>query len=319
MPHKIKKWGGLELLSLEKKQFLLPDKYNLKKKFIPYMLLLPMLITIGTILIYPLFNGVWVSFHHKVLTEPGVGTPFVGLKNYIDVVTDDVFGKILKNTGVYIIEAVFFQFLLGFGVAFLLNQKFKCRGIIRGIVLLPWVAPGVVVAMIWAWLLNGTYGVINDILFKLGIISDYIPWLAQSSTALQSVIFARIWKGFPFFAIMILAGLQAIPKELYEAAEVDGTTTFQKFRWVTLPMLKQVITISILLRLIKSTNELTTLLVMTGGGPGNSSMILPLLAFTKAWKSLNFGYAAAIATMFMGGLLVLIAIYLRLQRSEITE
>lgn len=160
---------------------------------------------------------------------------------------------------------------------------------------MPWVMPGAIVGLMWSWLFNPSFGLINDILIRLHLISDRIAWLAQPSTALWAIIFTNVWRGAPFFTIMLLAGLQSIPNELYEAARVDRASMWARFRHITIPMLRPTIAISIIIRIIWSFNYPDIIWIMTQGGPGNSSQILASYVLQTAYLRLDFGYAAAMS------------------------
>jgi len=209
------------------------------------------------------------------------------------------------------------QLLLGFATALLLNREFKWRGLARSLILIPWVTPSVITALMWRWMYDGNNGVINDLLVRIGLLKSYFPWLANSSTALPAIMVALMWQGFPFFAIMILAGLQAIPKSLYEAAEVDGATIWQKFARITLPMLVPILFTSILLRIIWVANSMDVIYIMTGGGPGYATYTLPVYSFIRAYKALDFGYASTIAIFLTFLLIAIVAGYvIRVLRSQ---
>lgn len=263
-------------------------------KYTPYLLVAPALCLMLLIVAYPILNSLFMSFFNYTLYKPK-NIKFIGLSNYISVLKDPVFKEALINTFIWVILGVFFQFLFGLILALLLNKDFKGRGMIRSIILIPWVTPGVLIGLMWSWMYDGNYGVINDILSKLGIIKDYVPWLAQSSTSLSSVLVTIIWQGIPFFAIMLLAGLQAIPRELYEAAEVDGASSWHCFWNITMPLLKPTILVSSLLRIIWVANSIDVIYIMTGGGPGYSSLTLSVYTYIKAQKALDFGYSSTLA------------------------
>ena len=276
----------------------------------PYFLLLPAFLILGLVVFYPMCNAVYLSFHRSILIEPG--TPFIGLTNYIKVLSDKVFWLALKKSFlVWVPTVVGLQFILGFVTALLLNQDFKGRGIIRAIILIPWITPSVLTSLMWMWMYDGNYGLINDILLKLGLINEFQPWLARSSTALLSVIVAAVWYGTPFFAVMLLAGLQAIPKELYEVSKVDGANTWQQFIFVTLPMVMPTIITSLLLRTIWVANYVDFIYIMTQGGPGYSSLTLPVYTFKKAYHYLDFGYASTLVMYLILVLVVLVVLYLK--------
>lgn len=286
-------------------------KSSLSTKAYPYVLVAPTLLVIGVILLYPMLRGLVLSFHNHVLTRP-LEQGFIGFDNYIAMFHDPIFWLSLKKTFWWVVASVGFQLLLGLGTALLLNEKFRGRALARGLVLIPWVMPSVVSGLMWAWIFDGTFGLANDILMKLGLISENIPWLGNSKTAFPVVIMTNIWKGFPFFAISILAGLQSIPKDLYEAAEIDGAGVWRRFITVTMPHLKPVIITTTVLRLIWTANTTDLIFTMTKGGPGYTTHVLALYTYLKAWSELDFGYSSTMAIFLMLLLLVFIGIYMKL-------
>ncbi len=232
---------------------------------------------------------------------------------------DDIFWISLGKTFWWVFGSVTFQALLGMCTALLLNQKFRGRVIARGLVLIPWVLPSVVSALLWAWIMDGTYGLINDVLMRLHLIQENIPWLANPKTAFPVVIATNIWKGFPFFAISFLAGLQSIPKTLYEAADIDGAGNVKQFIHVTIPHLKKVIITTTVLRLIWTANTTDLIFTMTEGGPGYTTNVLALYTYLTAWTDLDFGYSSAMAITLMLIMLVFIGIYLKLVNRNYEE
>jgi multiple sugar transport system permease protein len=197
-------------------------------------------------------------------------------------------------------------------LALLLNKKFRGRAVVRSICLIPWVTPGVVIALMWSWIYNGNFGVLNDLLMKTGFIAKNIAWLANSKTSLNAQIVAMIWQGIPFFTLMFLATMQTIPTDLYEVADVSGANSWQKFRYITFPFLIPTILITSLLRIIWVGNNVDIIYLMTQGGPGFSSMTLSVYSYIEAQKSMNFGYGSTLAvygTLFM---VVLMVLYVRL-------
>ena len=236
---------------------------------------------------------------------------FSGLENYIQAFSDPLFYTSLLNTGFWIAGIITFQFLLGFVTALILKNNFRGQGLARSLVLIPWVTPSVITALMWRWMYDGNYGLINQILRRLGLINEFIPFLADKSTALGAIIFALIWQGFPFFAVMLLAGLQAIPQELYEAASIDGAGKWAGFRRITLPMLKPIILTTVLLRTIWVANSLDIIIIMTGGGPGYSTYTLPVYSYIKAYKGMDFGYASTLAVFLTIFLMIIVFGYIR--------
>jgi len=212
---------------------------------------------------------------------------------------------------VWVVAAVGLQFLLGLVTALLLNQSFWGRSVARALVVVPWALPSVIIGLMWTWMYDLNLGVFNDMLLRAGLIDAPVAWLAQPSTALGAVILALVWQGFPFFSVMILAGLQTIPATYYEAAAMDGATRWQMLRYITLPSLREVIATALLLRMIWVANSLDVILVMTGGGPGYATHTLPLYAFLKAYSGMEFGYASALSLLMTLLLLVVVASYVR--------
>ena len=276
----------------------------------PYLLLSPALIITVLVIFYPILRTFTYSFMQYILWKP-TEIRFIGLGNYQQALGDPVFWISFKNTLVWIVGVISLQLTLGFGTALLLNQDFFWRGIARSLVLIPWVTPSVITALMWRWMYDGNRGIINDLLVRVGILSSYFPWLASDKTALYAIILALMWQGFPFFAIMILAGLQAIPDTLYEAAEVDGASTWQKFTRITLPMLVPVLFTSLMLRIIWVANSLDIIYIMTGGGPGYATHTLPVYSYIRAYKGMDFGYASTIAVVLTILVTLFVAMYLR--------
>ncbi|MBC8586612.1 carbohydrate ABC transporter permease [Youxingia wuxianensis] len=259
----------------------------------PYLLIAPALIIVVAVVFIPVINAVSMSFQSYDLRRPNA-IEFIGLKNYMEVFADELFWKSLSKTVLWVVFGVGFQFIFGFMLALILNKKFRGRGIVRSVSLIPWVTPGVLIGLMWKWIYDGNYGVLNDILMRLHMIEEPVTFLANTTTAFPSVILTIIWQGIPFFAIMILAGLQGIPQELYEAADIDGATGIQKLFRITIPSLKNTLFVTTLLRIIWVTNSVDVILNMTGGGPAYATQTLSVYIFNKA-NSMNLGYSSAMA------------------------
>lgn len=268
-----------------------------KKKFnvYPYLLVAPAMLIIMCVVFIPVVNAIGMSFQSYDLRRPKDIT-FVGLANYIEVFQDALFWQSLWKTILWVVFGVGLQFVFGFILALLLNKSFKGRGIVRAVSLIPWVTPGVLIGLMWRWMYDGNYGVLNDILRKLHLITDNIPFLSQINTAFPAVIATIVWQGIPFFALMILAGLQGIPGELYEAADIDGATGIQKLFRITIPSIKNTIMITALLRVIWVANSVDVIFNMTEGGPAYSTQTLSVYIFNKA-NTLDMGYASAMAIL----------------------
>lgn len=276
----------------------------------PYAFLAPALVVTAAVILFPVLQTGWMSLHDYVLFRPR-DVPFVGFGNFVRAFNDPVFWISMWNSVIWIGLVIAFQFLLGLGTALLLNQSFWWRSAARALIVVPWALPSVIIGLMWTWMYDFNLGIINDILLRIGIIEAPVAWLARLDTTLYAVILALIWQGFPFFAIVILAGLQTVPQELYEAADIDGATAFQKLRFVTLPSIAEVIATALLLRTIWVANSLDVILVMTGGGPGYATHTLPLYSFLKAYSAMEFGYGAALALILTALLLFVVYAYVR--------
>lgn len=274
----------------------------------PWVFLAPALLATAALVLLPVLNTLWLSLHQVILFRPR-SRPFVGAENYTTALTDPVFWESLRHSLVWVVCAVALQFTFGFMAALLLNRTFAWRGIARALIVVPWALPSVIIGLIWTWMLDFNLGVLNHIGVRLGLLSHSVPWLAQADTAMASVILAVLWQGIPFFAVTLLAGLQAIPAELYEAAAIDGAGVWGKFRHITLPGLAGVIATAVLLRMIWVANSLDLILVMTGGGPGTATQTLPLHAFLTAWSGGNYGQGSALAVLLTFLLLGIVITY----------
>jgi multiple sugar transport system permease protein len=272
-------------------------------------MLAPALFATCLLVLIPAAQTVWMSFHHVILFNPRV-RPFIGLANYLAAFADPVFWSSLLNSLIWVISAVALQFLLGLTAALLLNRSFAWRGIARALVVVPWALPSVIIGLVWTWMLDFNLGLLNELGMRVGLLSQPVAWLAQPNAAMGAVILAVVWQGFPFFAVTMLAGLQAIPAELYEAAALDGARTFATFRHVTLPGLAGIIATALLLRTIWVANSLDLILVMTGGGPGTATQTLPLHAFLTAWSGGDYGQGSALAVILTLILLGVVVIHL---------
>jgi len=275
----------------------------------PWLLLGPALLLTVVIVLVPALQTLWMSLHGVVLFRPRL-QPFVGVDNYTAALTDPVFWQSLLTSLIWVVCAVGLQFLLGLGAALLLNRRFRWRGLARALIVVPWALPSVIIGLIWTWMLDFNLGLINALGLRLGLLADPIPFLSQPRTALAAVILAVVWQGFPFFAVTLLAGLQAIPPEQYEAAALDGAGSWSQFWHVTLPGLAAVMATALLLRMIWVANSLDLILVMTGGGPGTATQTLPLHAFLTAWSGGNYGQGSALAVILTVLLLGVVVTYL---------
>jgi multiple sugar transport system permease protein len=228
------------------------------------------------------------------------------------MMSDNVFRVSLKNTLIWVVVGTSSQFLLGLVTALVLNRPLPGMRIARILVLLPWIMPSVVAGHMWALLLDSRLGVINDILVRLGILTEYKAWFAEPNSALLTVLLVSLWGSFPFFTLLLLAGLQGIPDDLYEAASVDGANHWLQFRHITLPLLMPIIVAVVILRVIGLVNAPDLLIVLTGGGPGHATQVLSLYAFQKAYTEFNFGYAGALSVFMLLLLMIFTVLYVRI-------
>jgi multiple sugar transport system permease protein len=277
-----------------------------------YLLVAPALITIFASVFYPIARTLWLSLHVMKLNQPALGQPFVGLENYVRAVTDPRFWNGLSNTASFSAFSVAGSLVFGLAVALLLNESFKGRAILRSAILIPWAMPAVVVAILWKFMYNPIYGVLNDLMVKAGLFSSYQDWAGSSTTAMLSAIIAEVWRGAPFMTLLLLAGLQIIPHDLYEAAAVDGATWSQRFLHVTLPLLRPTITLALLFRSLEAVRSFDLIFAMTEGGPAQATELLSLYTYRTYFGFLDFGYGAALAVMMVLVSGLLAAVYVRL-------
>jgi multiple sugar transport system permease protein len=283
-----------------------------REGFLAYLFVSPAVILIAAFLFYPVANVFFYAFQHRNLMRPWADGP-AGFDNFINIFTNDpIFWSSLRISLNWVVAQIFFQLVFGMLVALLLNQTFKGRGIVRTIMFYPWAISGVLTAMMWSMMYLQHAGVINAILLDLGIISSHIAWLANPTFVFPAVVTAGVWRGIPFFAIMILARLQTISADIYEACDVDGATRIQKFVYITLPHLKEAIVLATLLRTVWEFNAVDLIMNLTNGGPARLTTTLTMYIVDTAVTTQNFGYGSALATVSFVILLVFAIIYLKL-------
>lgn len=271
-----------------------------------YALVSPVVIILLLLVGYALLQGVWQSLHATMI---GISNPpFIGLRNYTQNLQDPVFRTAIYNTAVYTMVSVFIRLLLGLGTAILLNRQFCGRRLFRGLMMLPWALPSIAMVLSWAWIFNGSWGVLNAILRELGLIKVNIAWLSHPKLAMLAVITVTVWRGYPFFATTLLAGLQAIPQELYDAAAIDGAGAWEKFKYVTLPGLQSVVYVVTLLGVLWSINDFVSAWAMTRGGPSYYTTLLSIFIFRTAFVGQQLGRGMAASLMLLP--LVTVFVYL---------
>ena len=302
--------GGKKVFILGRKTE--SDWSRTKKMMEPYAFIMPVVILLLFVFAVPLVNSFIMAFQNYRMGSADIY--FNGFDNFKKLFSDRDLLLILKNTLIYVVFSVVGQFLLGLILALALWKKFRGRGIYQSIVFLPWAFSAFVVGLMFRWSFNGEYGVVNDLLLKLGLITENIPWLGTPGYSLAVVIIAMVWMGIPFFAIMILAALQSIPADVYEAADMDGAGIIKKFFAITVPYIKPTIIMTLLLRTIWILNSFDLIVVITNGGPANYSMTLPAYMYTRAFSGYDFGFASAIGVMLMTALMLYTVIFLKVTK-----
>lgn len=280
-----------------------------------YILSTPALLLIGLIGVLPILITVSYSFQYRVLTDPN-DVHFVGLDNYVTLLTSVNFWEVFKNTAIFAVLSMILEFTVGFIGALFMNSAKKHIGILRTVILIPWAIPGIIIAYMFSFLFNDQLSVINALLQYVGLIDAPITWLTNRYWAMFAVIVADTWKQFPYVALMLLAGLQTIPEELYEAASVDGAGSLGKFFRVTLPNLKGIILIVLLFRTMGAIRIFDIIYGITGGGPANSTATLLYKAYKYIFGDMNFGLGSAMSTIITLLILFLSILYIRLLNTK---
>lgn len=271
-----------------------------------FLFLVPALAVLTLVTVYPVLYVFWLSLHRRLLIFDI--SKFVSFQNYSFLWADERYWNAFKNTAYFTGVSVSLELILGMSIAILLNRAFSGKGLMRSIILVPWAIPTVVSAKMWEWLYNSDFGLLN---YLLGV---KINWLGSPFWALNAAVFMDVWKTTPFVAILLTAGLQNIPQELYHAARVDGASGWQIFRRVTLPLLKPVILVVLIFRTLDAFRVFDAIYVLTGGGPANSTETLSIYAYKVLFQTLQFGYGSTIAlTVFLSVGLITV-FYVRLLR-----
>ena len=254
---------------------------------------MPAAVLVLLIFIYPVLRTLSLSFMHMNL-ETGFIPEFAGFSNFSRLFSDSRFIDSLKVTSVFTAVSVALEFLLGLLAALAMDKITNFRRSARTLLLIPWTLPTAIIAVLWMWIFNDQFGLINALLLKTGIINSPIAWLGKPQTAFQAVIMADVWKSFPFVFIVLLAGLQNIPKEMYEAIDVDGGTAWHKFRYITLPYLKPFIFLACIFRIVQAFAVFDLVYVLTGGGPAGATETVSVYGYFTFMRYLDFGYGAAL-------------------------
>jgi ABC-type sugar transport system permease subunit len=277
-----------------------------------FLFVLPIVTLVLALVAYPFCYAIYLSMTRKFVGVPPV---FVGFENYVRLASDGFFLRAVWNSLIFTFGSVVFKLGLGMAMALVLTSNIRFRSVFTGILLVPWVAPTVVSALNFLWIYDGSLGVLNYLLVKVfRILPQGVGWLSEAGTAMASVIFVNIWRGFPFFGISFLAGMKAIPAELYEAASVDGANALQRFVHVTLPSLRNIVIIVVLLSTIWTFNDFGIVYILTKGGPGGATMVLPVFTYEMAFGAQRLGDAIAVALYMLPPLALVIIVLARYMR-----
>ncbi|PYM95080.1 MAG: ABC transporter permease [Candidatus Rokuibacteriota bacterium] len=270
-------------------------------------LLAPTLVILTLFIAYPFVLGIWLAVSDKVVGRPG---NFVGLHNFWVNLNDTIFLRAFQNTFVYTFIATVLKLALGMGAALLLNHHFRFKRIVRAGMLLPWIVPTVLSTLAWQWMFDATFSVFNWTLMNVGLISQRILWLGDGTMAMGCLVLVNVWRGMPFFAITLLAGLQTVNPDLHEAAEIDGANAWQRFWRVTLPLIKPIMLVVVLFSMIATFADFQLIYVLTRGGPYSSTHVFGTYAYEIAMRAAKLGQGASISLFLFPFLLMIIVFQL---------
>jgi multiple sugar transport system permease protein len=281
----------------------------------PALFIAPAFLVLFIILVYPLGYSFWLSFHDWTLYNFRTAIPFVGLENYIQLLTNGEFFHSVGITLTFMAGAITLEFVLGMGLALLLNHDLWGKGVIRSLILLPMMVTNVVIGLTWRLLFNYQFGIINYYLGVLGIAP--VQWLSSPAMAMPSIIIVDIWNTTSFVTLMLLAGLQSLPDEPFEAARIDGASAWQSFRYLTLPLLRPVILVALLWRIIDTFRIFDVVYLLTAGGPARATETVSLFVYRNGFQLFNLGYASAASYLMILGMLVMAIVVTRFIRREV--
>lgn len=283
---------------------------NKNDKYIRWLFVLPAIIVVVALFVYPICSSIFFSFTNKNLIKASYH--FVGLKNYKSVLGDEEFWMAFNNSLKWTIFSLIGQILVGFTAALALNRIEKFKGFYRTLLIVPWAFPSIVIAFSWTWILNGVYGIVPNLLLESGICSVAPQFLTEKTAAFIALLFINIWFGAPLIMVNVLSALQTVPRDQYEAAKIDGATTRQSFRYITLPHIKLVMGLLVVLRTVWIFNNFDLIYLITGGGPAGSTRTIPLYAYDMGWGSKLLGKASAVTVLLFIFLLLVCIGYFRI-------
>ncbi len=282
---------------------------------LPVVFIAPSLLVIFGVMLYPIALVIWTSLFRATPILPT--RPFVGLQNYLSLARDPEFWRAMERTLYFVVASLVVEMTAGLAVALVLHAEFIGRRWVRAIALLPWAVPTIVNGAMWGWIYNPNYGALNGLLHQLGLIQHPVSWLGAPWLAMNMVIIADAWRETPFYVILFLTALQAIPREMYEASEVDGASPVQAFFALTLPFLRPTVLLLLIVRTIETFRVFGIIYVLTRGGPANGTMVVGYLAYQQTFSFLNFGHGAALAVIITASIVILTAFYLRMVTASV--
>lgn len=279
------------------------------------LFLLPALFVITAVTIYPLIYSVWISLRQWNISRPYYGNNFVGLRNFLDILTDGNFWNSMKVTGLFVFWSVSIEFLIAMGLALLLYKEIRGKNIIRAVLIIPMIVCPSVVALIWKYLLNDTFGILTILMKRIGF--QNVHWYGDLKTALPTMILIDVWEWTAFLFIILLSGLVSLPVSLYEAARIDGANNWKLFRFITLPLMKPVILIVLFLRILDALRTFDIVWILTRGGPSHATELISISIFREGLHFFNVGYASAISLILLFIVGVIFYFFIRITNLEL--
>jgi multiple sugar transport system permease protein len=291
------------------------SRWLLRDQSLGYVFIAPAFILLAVLVAYPFALALWLATSDSTVAHVG---SFIGLRNFRELLHDDIFRQTIQNSFVFTAVSILAKTVFGLALALLLQRTLRFKRFVRGAILLPWVVPTALSTLAWWWMFDNTYSVFNWTLMRLGLAGEPVPWLADPYLAMASVITVNVWRGLPFFAVTILAGLVSIPSEIYDAANADGAGRLQRFAFITLPMLKPVLLIVTLFSTIFTVSDFNIVFVLTRGGPMNMTHLIATLSYAVGLSGGDIGKGAAISLAFFPILVAVVCLQLRMIRRDTT-
>jgi len=285
------------------------------QRSIGWILQIPSIFFIGLIVIIPLVYALYISFLDYSLVRRTFD--FIGINNYLDFLSNPRYSNIVINTFIFSISSIFFIMIIGLSVALVLNEGFKGRGIVIGLLLIPWATPGIVNGTMWKWLLNGKYGVINYLLKSMGLIDRYISFLGSAEWAMPSTVIAYVWKMFPWASLLLMAGMAVIPNVLYEQSKVDGSNIWQRFIYITLPLMRGTIILTLIFETIWALRAFDVIFALTSGGPAGATTVWGWWVYEISFRASDFGMGSAIGWILALVTMLISVVYVKYLYKEL--